>query len=518
MKLDELGLDRVKLFGLPYHGLWKAGSITLPNAATKTCAAPIGGGVVLLKVPDQPAVTRSTGELAGDVAAGREWRNYGLLSGGRYGPVQVPSFTGEAVVFLIDGAKRSWLMRVLTNPGMANHMTVRLRRFGLIDGTSHPDWSAPIDVALSSDVVGLPHSSYLGSTYALKCVCQNSTGREFVIGYVTNDSDGYSWAETLCKINVAGTVDLSAADFGLTFSHTVLQHQGDTNFTEAHVSTSSGICRHERTIDYEEYPVGGGAPTGNVFTRTIVWENGAIVSDSGTPTHGTGNWSEWANHRTDTRTSTMVYAETSVEESVFYVWAGYYNDLLKLVELRTTKTINGGAPASTLVADNVWTTGVFSKSAVKRIQIKYGSATLLDESWSDVSSASSGSVGYNASMSASSGASDFDRSEVNTTAQGHAHYKLILAEQRKLWLSSSTIKFATPFPEAWSSPVVRLASASHLSSSGGLIGFSSAPELIGAYAPSGTNQALSGGLDTKYASWHPVTDQLTVDSQPICWF
>lgn len=44
MKLDDEGLDRVRLFGQPYHGLWKAGSIALLNGTQKPCPAPIGAG------------------------------------------------------------------------------------------------------------------------------------------------------------------------------------------------------------------------------------------------------------------------------------------------------------------------------------------------------------------------------------------------------------------------------------------------------------------------------------------
>lgn len=76
------GFGKLGIFGQPYHGLWKGGFITLPNGATKACPAPANGGVVLIRQPGQAEVVRSPAEQAADAAAGWEWRNYALISGG----------------------------------------------------------------------------------------------------------------------------------------------------------------------------------------------------------------------------------------------------------------------------------------------------------------------------------------------------------------------------------------------------------------------------------------------------
>lgn len=75
----------------PFHGLWKQGQITLPNGQQKTYPMPSGnvtelfGNSRLVRVPGLAVPNRNPAEQAADLAAGREWRNYALLAG--YEPV-----------------------------------------------------------------------------------------------------------------------------------------------------------------------------------------------------------------------------------------------------------------------------------------------------------------------------------------------------------------------------------------------------------------------------------------------
>lgn len=66
-------------FGDPWHGLIKNGVIELPNATTRALsgAVPIGGDCLKVMRPGQAALDQTPTELA----AGMEWRNYGLISG-----------------------------------------------------------------------------------------------------------------------------------------------------------------------------------------------------------------------------------------------------------------------------------------------------------------------------------------------------------------------------------------------------------------------------------------------------
>lgn len=71
----------VHVFGSPYHGLCRAGTLTLPDASTKTVPQPVGGDVLALRVPGNPPLNRTPAEIAADLAIGRTWLDYAIFSG-----------------------------------------------------------------------------------------------------------------------------------------------------------------------------------------------------------------------------------------------------------------------------------------------------------------------------------------------------------------------------------------------------------------------------------------------------
>lgn len=75
---EFLQLNEVVHFGDPWHGLYRNGFIELPNAALRApIEGPVSGDCFDVHVPGVlPAITD-----AGDVAAGRSWLPYGLISG-----------------------------------------------------------------------------------------------------------------------------------------------------------------------------------------------------------------------------------------------------------------------------------------------------------------------------------------------------------------------------------------------------------------------------------------------------
>ena len=503
---------KILMAGQPFHGLWKAGSITLPNAATKTCPAPTGGACVLIKVPDQATVTRSEEEAAADTAAGLEWRNYGLLSGGRYGSVALPEFYGEGVVFFIDAAKKCWLMRVYTAPNLVNYMTVRLRRFGLIDGTINTAWSAAINVPLSSDFVTVVNS-FLVPNRAFVVVSQNSTGRKFVIGYRAY-KDGYLWCDAMAEITVSSTVDLEASDLGLTFSHTVIESQHRNSINQVSSETASGTVRHIKKWTYEEFPVGGGTPTGNTYDRTVSWENGYVISDDGPPTGGTGNW--------DVSSSVDIEKSSSIEVSgawmethKFYVWAGYHNDVLSLAEVKLVQSYEFSGAAATLDT-GLWKTGPMAWDKTARFVFTYGETVVVDhsnviesgavnDSFIAEMSGNYGDAGPQCPYEYSIGSDDWARNPYWSVLDGQA-----------IQFSNWTGRIISVDQGAWVSPVIRCLSRTWTVSGGG--GTYSAFITDSVHAPSGASQSNSGASSTFDASWHPVTNQLAVDTENICWF
>lgn len=71
--------DEIVRFGQPFHGLYRAGVISLPNSSTITPPAPlpIGSDGFAVMIPGQPSVTTSPA----DTAEGMEWLNYAIVSG-----------------------------------------------------------------------------------------------------------------------------------------------------------------------------------------------------------------------------------------------------------------------------------------------------------------------------------------------------------------------------------------------------------------------------------------------------
>lgn len=80
---------RISIFGNPFHGTVQGGVLSLPNSTTRAYPQPDGtwpdqaGSTHRVKRPGIAAVTRTTEQLAADDAAGRQWRNEAILSGGK---------------------------------------------------------------------------------------------------------------------------------------------------------------------------------------------------------------------------------------------------------------------------------------------------------------------------------------------------------------------------------------------------------------------------------------------------
>ena len=508
MKLDELGLDRIKTFGQPYHGLWKAGSIALPNSTSKTCPAPAGGGVVLLRVPGQPAVSRTAPELAADATAGREWRNYGLISGGRYGasePIYGPP--GTAAVIFIDDAKVTWLMHITWAP-TNSYMTVKLRRFGhFVAPWAETAWSSPINVTT------YPYFNVflsIGSPKLLT-VCQNTTGRQFVLGAV-GLGGMYDYSNALLKIDVSGTVDLSAAGFGLTFSGTLLGGAVIQSGTEVKHSEASGDLVVVETKIYNEYYID--TLTGVVVTRTITTTNGGapVISDSPKPAvDGGGYGYVIAADSTKSFSGARLSEQSTVNHNEYPVWAVFEEDALKLLVVRFHKVEKTNSALVQIGYQNSYgysplyqEDGTYSLSC--DVEWELDGVVILSKSAIVVKVISKQAVLVPAIHSAD-------------TSTGFQLY----VSQMMDWLNG--VQYSET-PQVFDAPVVAPLTVSGVSWSSQCLACVSRIGYMGSYtwtthkviAPSGASQTTSIPISTLFASWQPVTDQLAVDSVPICWF
>lgn len=110
-------LARRVIFGNPYHGPVQGGMLTLPTEATRSYPQPDGtwpdqaGATHLLRRPGYPAVSRTEEQELADAAAGYQWRNQAMLSGGRQ---QLYGENLDGWIY-IDPAGERWWIRIDTD-------------------------------------------------------------------------------------------------------------------------------------------------------------------------------------------------------------------------------------------------------------------------------------------------------------------------------------------------------------------------------------------------------------------
>lgn len=513
MKLNDFGLDRIRIFGQPYHGLWKAGSITLPNESTKTCPAPANGASVLLKVPGQAAVTRSETDADDDVTAGREWRNYGLISGGRYGASAPLYESGSATILYIDPSKKRWLVRFTKDQSTRGSYTLKVRRFGHIDGTTQ-GWSAPFVLYFTDqDSVFWDQDA---ATSPLGTIAQNSNGSEGVIGS----------SIALMKITISGTVDLGATGYGLTVGHELLEYEGRPCLTFTLTTRVTGVNVSTQTVSYHQEA--DGAPTGATYDWVTVRVEGEVTENNGEPAYAEGF--SWVMD-----SETTVYSSQKKEEGEIvgqgtkHIGAGYSGDVLKLVShdyFESTKSW------TCLAADPAYTgPGVQRPSGAGdyRLRLKAKiSDTVINEHTVFVAGGSPpagyttwpGSVPTSTIPLPARWRDGFEET-IDMYPGGRAWewysplspWELLDANgsRRSTYLAS-----LSETSVGWKNPVVALITET--------IFYDGVNPPVTSYtthsvhAPSLAMVTTTISIDNLYAAWQPVTDQLVVDSVPVCWF
>ncbi len=169
--------------GQPYHGLlrgsvlslstggtlqWLDGSVPDPDSTSGDC--------YVLRVPGTPAVGLAPGEVAAEAAAGREWRDYALLTGRAraYAGIAVGSKAwlyadAEGSVWriecdMLDGASLTPSRLAPDQPEGVYPTTAdfafAIRRFGVIDPDDPDGTSAPTrSITLTAQSLGAAHAS-----------------------------------------------------------------------------------------------------------------------------------------------------------------------------------------------------------------------------------------------------------------------------------------------------------------------------------------------------------------------
>lgn len=338
-----------KLLSAPYHGLFKghaAGKLKLGNGTEIDWPGPGGGSTVLLRVPGQPAVIRTPDEAAADAAAGIEYRNYALLSGGQYGktpPIaSASSDTSAATWVYIDPTKARWLIRLKCNVyGGAGAYLVKVRRYLHIDGTT-ADWTTEKPVSLSPQY--WPYR-------VCETMCQHSTGAEVVV----HNAGTFGLPDAMMKVMVTGTVNPAAADLGLSFTFENIEWPGRVCGSRIGPSLTVSGKLYSR-VDYHYIEKIGGIPTGNTLDAYMQYEDKVLVYDD--RPNPRGNWT-FTNQSKEVFWSDKVITTSDTISRSRYVWAAYVNDALKLLRAEYTKTSN--STCSSFTSPQQWSgTGSFS--------------------------------------------------------------------------------------------------------------------------------------------------------------
>jgi len=168
---------RVSKFGCPWHGKLESTTLTLPDSTTKTWVAATGhGGIDVV----QPAGVGSTSNDAADTAAGREWRNYALISG------ESRVFYGKVLGFnrwvYVPAQGNAFHCRIISGTGTGNSsdgsasLTIGVRRMA-IDGTSDAERS----ISISLSPIGQKQISGADVSLRLDVHTQSSSGAKVLL-------------------------------------------------------------------------------------------------------------------------------------------------------------------------------------------------------------------------------------------------------------------------------------------------------------------------------------------------
>lgn len=500
---DEFG--EIGVFGQPYHGLWKAGEIALPNGGKKACPAPVSGGCVLLRVPNPPPVSRTGAQAAADLAAGREWRDYALISGGRYGPTPAihTNYSDGHVctVVLIDETTKRWLVRIAKNSAVAGQFFLSLRRYLHVDG-QQVDWSAPVAIDLPVE-----YWNAVSIVAVAMTIAQNSTGRESVLGAVP-ESGGDSAA--LLHLTIAGTVDIAASGYGLSIAGALLEWPDRPSGAYDASRTVSGVWRQTTTYHYYEYDQTVGQPTGGVYDRVVVEEGVlatlSVVSDDGEPpTAGPGRSWNISHQETECTTDKQFLATFSNEIRRYY-WAGYKNDVLYLAE-RGARHITAQSGTGRFGEPGGMTWDVIDENWQEEFS-RFGEIVLHQSSTTPTSSPSAGVYDGNLAP--------FGEHHLNRSSQINDDpliERTMIADNH--WKERGT--YAKPVPgygARFANPCVML--ITRVREYGAVN--ATVDTLHSIHAPGGAMLQSDLNVSTLHCSWHPETDQIMADAELVCWF
>lgn len=193
------------VWGWPWHGLCSGGSVTLPNASTKTMTQPAHGSAWLIDM-GRPAITRTPSQVLEDTALGYEWRNYGMVSGGSVHGTAL----GPDKFIHVDAAGQCWLIGLAFSfPEYSLQkvrVTISIVRFGLFGEGAKTPIEVVKDVQCTYFTYTIYGATYTGTRGLLEDVWTN--GSRCLVSVVRNRATVTPLIHdifSLIEISISGT-------------------------------------------------------------------------------------------------------------------------------------------------------------------------------------------------------------------------------------------------------------------------------------------------------------------------
>jgi hypothetical protein len=261
-------------WGWPYHGLCQGGAI---GSSGKTIAQPDGGNAWLID-KGLPALDIAPGVIASELAEGREWRNYALISGGQVYGTQLssvhvgPWYDRNQSYIHVDEAGVNWLVTVSnTWPGTN---TVRIILSVVRFGHFERDLGAQTPITMYQDVVCEDIEDIALSRWVdLQDVWTNGS-KALVCVFMYRDEPGTRCAIiSAIEVELSGTGGTDGSDLTMSATEVKPKSELDTAIDEDATDTNGSIFSGAFTEDNEYKTDGDGCwiwdtPT----TKEIRWE------------------------------------------------------------------------------------------------------------------------------------------------------------------------------------------------------------------------------------------------------
>lgn len=300
---DQFPFDEIIRFGDPWHGLWRlsTGQIETPHGVS---VAMIGnlpgqgawgdGSAMIVKIPGLPAPVND----AADIAAGRTWLDYAILSGDTQRLYGI-----DFSRIYIDPTNKPWRVDLspwAENTGTAGtfHVNLTLSTFGNIGGTAVTQVFGEQTAAFTL----LP-----GVQNILSCSLEDigADCRRFLLAVVDTKADGQRFARAIYELVIAGTPP--AATFSLTEV---------ANEVAAHIDNPAATFNHSAVGKRVEQTANG-------------WNVYSVVSNNGVV--------DWGIYNPNPANS-WTWCTTSFSQTKIYkvlIGARYAQNAIQIMEQRT---------------------------------------------------------------------------------------------------------------------------------------------------------------------------------------